>query len=50
MLKKNVKIALAFFLGFSIKDFFSIGEIHWGASLLSATMVFQSVEEVYNPL
>ncbi|MDN5710663.1 MAG: hypothetical protein L0G95_14560 [Planococcus sp. (in: firmicutes)] len=40
MLKKNMKIALVIFIGLSVKDYFSQGEIHWGDSLLFASMVF----------
>lgn len=40
MLKKNIKLALIIFIGWSIKDYVSHGEIQWGDSLLYAVIVF----------
>lgn len=40
MLKKNVKIALAVVLFFSIKDLLSGDEIQWGNSLLFGIVIF----------
>ncbi|MDE0583224.1 hypothetical protein ON064_09265 [Planococcus sp. A6] len=40
MLMKNLKIALAFFLVFSFKDFLSGDEIQWINSLVFAGIVF----------